>query len=139
MTLSDRALSRVLARHQADPSSANFFRTVRISDESYVQSLLHAEPDLRITHSETTLKRFPPGRASPQWLDVDTLRELAAGSAAPFARKVAPDAGPELFAAADALAAADNAGAGTVARSGVASPGVERNHGAAEGLRARTA
>ena len=125
MTLSDRALSRVLARHQADPSSANFFRTVRISDESYVQSLLHAEPGLRIRHGETTLKRFPPGRASPRWLDVDTLRELADGSDAPFARKVAPDAGPELFAAADALAAAesaavgsaaDNAGGGGVAR-----------------------
>ena len=111
MMLSQRALTRVLERHQADPSLATFFRTVRISDESYVQSLLHAEPGLRITHGETTLKRFPPGRSSPQWLDVATLRELAAGSTAPFARKVAPDAGPELFAAADALAGADSAAA----------------------------
>lgn len=106
MTLSARAVAAVLERDGADRALRDFFRTVRVSDESYVQSMLHADPGLRIEHGQTTLKRFPPGKASPQLLDVATLRELADGSEAPFARKVAPD-GDDVRDAADALAAAE--------------------------------
>lgn len=104
MTLSDAALGAVLRRHRSDPALSAFFRTVRISDESYVQSLLHDTPGLVIAHAETTVKRFPPGVSSPQWLDEDTLHELAARSTAAFARKLPPDAPVELLAAADRLA-----------------------------------
>lgn len=116
MTLSARAVDAVLRRDERDPAVRAFFRTVRISDESYIQSLLHDDPSLRIWHGQTTLKRFAAGKSSPQWLDVGTLRELTARSPAPFARKVEPQA-DDVRAAATELAAAD-----LCARTEIASP-----------------
>lgn len=107
MTLSARAVDAVLATDRSDRALRQFFGTVRISDESYIQTILHHAPGLRVTHGETTVKRFPEGKASPMWLDATTLTELASASRAPFARKIPPSPDPDLIAAADALAAAD--------------------------------
>lgn len=106
MTLSARAVDSVLRRDASDPALRTFFRTVRISDESYIQTLVNDDPQLVVRHGETTVKRFTGGKSSPQWLDVESLRELAGSSSAPFARKVAPDA-DDVRRAADELADTD--------------------------------
>lgn len=111
MTLSARAVDSVLRRDESDPALRDFFATVRISDESYIQTLITDDPQLVVRHGETTVKRFTGGKSSPQWLDVESMRELAASSPAPFARKVAPDA-DDVRRAADELADAEARGAG---------------------------
>lgn len=107
MTLSAKAVDRVLRVDREHPDLRRYFRTVRISDESYVQSLVHAEGDLRVVHGETTVKRFVPPVASPVWLDEESLTELASASAAPFARKFSPDVPDEVVRLADRLADQD--------------------------------
>lgn len=107
MTLSDFAAERLLETDRARPELRRFFRTVRISDESYIQSVLHALPDVRVRHGETTVKRFAPGASSPDWLDVPTLQAIAAASPAPFARKLPPDVSTEVVDVADRFAEQD--------------------------------
>ncbi|WP_342372443.1 beta-1,6-N-acetylglucosaminyltransferase [Propioniciclava soli] len=107
MTLSARALRRVLDRDARESQLRRWFRTVRITDEIYLQSLVHDDPELRVVQGPTTLKEFGENPSSPLWLDADRLRRLTDGARAPFARKFAPDAPAELFAAADALADAE--------------------------------
>ncbi|MDN5571085.1 MAG: hypothetical protein L0G22_07530 [Propionibacteriaceae bacterium] len=104
MTLSARAVRRLLERDAAEPRLRAWFRTVRITDEVYLQSLAHDDPELQVVAGPTTLKEFGEDPSSPLWLDADRLRRLATGTTAPFARKFAPDAPAGLVAAADALA-----------------------------------
>ncbi|MDO5627800.1 MAG: beta-1,6-N-acetylglucosaminyltransferase [Mobilicoccus sp.] len=111
MVLSGRAVDRMLALHRDRPELARFFRTVRISDESYVQSVLSAQADLRVEHTRTTSAYFPPETPSPVWLDEDVLTMLSERDGAPFARKLAPDASPAVVAAADRLVENDRAAA----------------------------
>lgn len=96
MTLNRRAARAVLDRDRADARVRRFFVHTRIPDESYVQSLLHDEPGLRIAYSETTTKVFEEGSASPAWIDVGTLERMVVTSAAPFVRKLPVDAPPAL-------------------------------------------
>lgn len=107
MTLSRRAVDHVLHVDRTQPQVRRFFRTVRISDESYVQSILNSAPELLIRHGETTAKHFEPGASSPVWLDVETLDAVTRSSRAPFARKFAPDAPDAVFDRADDLASRD--------------------------------
>ena len=109
MTLSARAVRRALERDAREPHLRSWFQTVRITDEIYLQSLVHDDPELRVVHGQTTVKEFGDDPSSPLWLDADRLRALASSSDAPFARTFAPDAPGELFAAADALAESDPA------------------------------
>lgn len=106
MTLSTSAVDHLLSTHRHHPEVARWFRTVRIPDESYAQTILQAS-DLRIEHGSTTVKKFPPGVASPMWLDAHTLELIASASRAPFARKFAPDVAEQVIAVADRLAADD--------------------------------
>lgn len=87
MTLSRRALVSALARHEVDGQARAFFERVRIPDESYLQSLLLADPDLRIVDCPTSYARFAYDEWSPRWLDLAELARAAQTPAA-FARKV---------------------------------------------------
>lgn len=110
MTLSRRAVETVLRIDRGDRALRRFFATVRISDESYIQSILNAAPTLTVARGETTVKRFGPDASSPDLLDADLLREIAGASTAPFARKIPLERDPALIAAADDLARADLSG-----------------------------
>lgn len=102
-TLRDRALDGVLRRDREDCPTRRFFEHVKIPDESYLSSLLHDTPGLRIAHGQTSAKEFREGQGSPEWIDEAVLQRLRRSSAAPFARKFAPDVDAEVIAAADAL------------------------------------
>ncbi|AKT50352.1 hypothetical protein ADJ73_01710 [Arsenicicoccus sp. oral taxon 190] len=102
MTLSARAVDSVLARHRAGGPVLRFFERVRIPDESYLQSLLLADPQLRIIDCPTAYAYFPYDHWSPAWVDAEQLARAARTPAA-FARKVPEDVTPELVAAMEAL------------------------------------
>lgn len=106
MTLSGRAVDAVVARDAADPALRGYFAGVRISDESYVQSLVHDDPALQVLHSATTARILDPGNSSPRLLDATAVRELADLARTPFVRKLAPG-DDAARAAADELVAAD--------------------------------
>lgn len=105
MTLSVRAYDHVMATHADRDDVRAYYRQVRIPDESYLQSLLHAS-GLRIAAGPTTALTFArEDDASPAWLTEELLRRLTGRSRAPFARKMPVDAPPGLVAAADRLSA----------------------------------
>ncbi|NYD99578.1 hypothetical protein BJY21_000763 [Kineosphaera limosa] len=104
MTLSARAVDVALARDAREPALRAFFATVRISDESYLQSLLHDDASLAVRYSATTGRIIDPGSASPHLLDAAAVRAVALASDAPFVRKLARD-DDAARAAADALLA----------------------------------
>jgi len=86
MTLSAKAVSHLLAAHESG-RWAPFFKTTRIPDESYLQTLLYADDELVVADVPTTWVRFRDGHPHPVTLDVDAVPEiLDAGTA--FARKV---------------------------------------------------
>lgn len=89
LTLSARAVSRVLARHDGDAAVHRYFTAVRCPDELYLPSLLHSEAGLVLREGLTSYARFEEGAASPVWLGPDELVAAAASGAA-FARKVGP-------------------------------------------------
>ncbi|WP_286960132.1 beta-1,6-N-acetylglucosaminyltransferase [Arsenicicoccus sp. UBA7492] len=104
LTMSSRALDSVLRRHREDPAVRAFFERTRISDESYVQSLLLADASLRVMDCPTTFARFRYDEWSPTWLDLDELA-LAARTPAAFARKLPADVDDAVVAEADRLCA----------------------------------
>lgn len=104
VTLTGRAVESLLRRHHDDRLTQTFFRTVRIPDESYIQSLLLADAQLRIMDCPTTFARFRYDEWSPTWLDLDELA-LAARTPAAFARKLPADVDDAVVAEADRLCA----------------------------------
>lgn len=104
VTLTGRAVDSLLQRHHEDRRTRDFFRTVRIPDESYIQSLLLADDQLRIMDCPTTFARFRYDEWSPTWLDLDELA-LAARTPAAFARKLPADVDDAVVAEADRLCA----------------------------------
>lgn len=91
-TLSRAAVCRLLARDATDRRVRDYFKTVRISDEAYIPSLLSADAGLNTQPGVTTVKRFAEGKASPLTLDRDLLLDLLATHSEPaFARKFARD------------------------------------------------
>lgn len=83
MVLSARAVTTVTRASDA----ATFFRRVRIPDESFVQTVVSAAPDLLVAHRPTTHAVFPQGAASPREAQPDDLAPAVARGAA-FVRKV---------------------------------------------------
>jgi hypothetical protein len=104
MTLSRAAVDRVVDRHRHDHAAREFFRRVRIPDESYLHSLLDADETLRLIDCPTSYARFRYDEWSPVWLDTQELLRVAATPCA-FARKVAEDVDPAVLVEADRLAA----------------------------------
>ncbi|MEJ5914127.1 beta-1,6-N-acetylglucosaminyltransferase [Pseudokineococcus sp. 1T1Z-3] len=82
------------------------FARCRIPDESYVQSVVSGDPQLRVLEGPTTFTVFPPGSASPRPLVADDVPAALASGAA-FARKV--DGSPASEAVVRALDAASQA------------------------------
>lgn len=115
MTLSDPAVEALLAMDAQCTHLRAFFQTVRISDESYLQTLLLACRHLRVGYGPTSSFHMPAGRANADWLDVEGVRR-AARSGAAFARKVPVDVDPAVLAEADAAAAAEALSAGEQSR-----------------------
>lgn len=103
LTLSGRAVDSLLRRHREDRRTRDFFRSVRIPDESYVQSLLLADTSLRIMDCPTTFARFRYDEWSPTWVDLDELA-LAARTPAAFVRKLPEGVDAAVLAEADLLA-----------------------------------
>lgn len=92
MTLSRRAVALALAHDRQQPCLRAFLISMKIPDETYLQSILCADPRLRVVERPTTFARWPSAAHwSPVWLTVSDMAEAAA-STAPFARKVGPDA-----------------------------------------------
>jgi hypothetical protein len=105
ITLSRHARRRLLDRHDTDPATRRFLRTMKVPDETYLQSVLAADLEVRIREGLTNFVRWGNEEASsPEWLTEADLSE-AMESGAAFARKVRPDA-TALIAGADALCAA---------------------------------
>lgn len=100
MTLSRTAVDEVLRTDAQRPDLRAYFAGVRIPDENYIQSLVHASPRLRIAHAPTSALHMPPGASNPDWLDAAGMRG-ATRSGAPFARKVPPDVARDVLAIAD--------------------------------------
>lgn len=100
MMLSRRAAERALARMDHDDRLIDFFRTVRIPDESTLQSLLADDTGLNVHEGVISAKRFPAGVSSPVWLDVTEL-EQHLGSGAPFVRKIPPNCDERIIQFAD--------------------------------------
>ncbi|MDO5697722.1 MAG: beta-1,6-N-acetylglucosaminyltransferase [Dermatophilus congolensis] len=103
VTLSRGALEHVVGGDRVREYQS-YFRTVRGPDEYYVPSVVYADPALRVAEVPTTAARFEEGESSPVWL-TETELQGHLHSPAAFARKLPPEAGPELIAAADDLAA----------------------------------
>lgn len=105
LTLDRAALDTVLRRDRHDAATRNFFRRVKIPDESYVPSLLHDTAGLKVVHGETTGKHFRDGAPNPTWIDADELAFLRRSSAAPFVRKIPADVDTAVLAEADVMCA----------------------------------
>lgn len=101
MTLSARAVDRVLDIDEGRPDLRGFFVRVRNSDESYLQTLLTLAPGLRIEERPTSTFTMPEGRSNAEWLDEARMRR-AVEVGAPFARKVPPGVDEAVLAVADA-------------------------------------
>lgn len=85
VTLNARAVSRVLG---VDSRATDHFRMTLIPDESYVHTILHNDPDVRVVPGHTSFapwKNF--GRVPHLVLRSEDLADVR-GSGAPFARKV---------------------------------------------------
>ncbi|WP_040158267.1 hypothetical protein [Mobilicoccus massiliensis] len=104
ITLSAMAIDALLHRDHADPRVGEYFRGVRIPDEWTVPSIVCDDPSLRVAFAATTAKVWEPWSPSPRWLDLEALERIRRTSAAPFARKIAPDVSPEVLAEADRMA-----------------------------------
>ncbi|GAA2030191.1 hypothetical protein WDZ16_03790 [Pseudokineococcus marinus] len=100
-------LSAAAVRAATDQRTAvarRVFARTRIPDESYVQSVVSADPDLRTRRGRTTYTVFPPGSASPRDLRAADVPAAVASGAA-FARKIpAGAAGRAVVTACDAAA-----------------------------------
>lgn len=109
LAVSRRAMSRVRATVRADPGIVAFFATTHIPDESFLQTLLLNDEQLRVRPGPVSFHRFGGPAASPDLLtSADVPAAVASG--APFARKIDPDVDDAvaglLDAAVDAAAAA---------------------------------
>lgn len=104
MTVNLRALDALLLRHRRDRKTRHWFQHVKFPEESYLASVLHDTPDLRIGHGDTSAQLFRPGKANPDWVDLTLLDRLRRSSTAPFARKFGVGVPAEVIEAADALA-----------------------------------
>lgn len=103
MTLSRAAVTTLLERDARDDDVREWFRHVRIPDESYLQSLIVSSPELTWMTCPTTHARFEFGNPNAIALDAREL-DLAATGPAAFARKLT-NLDPEIVARADRLAA----------------------------------
>lgn len=115
LMLSRRAAESVLDQLADDHRLADFFRTVRIPDESTFQSLAKADRELKVQKGVISAKRFPPGESSPVWLNEAELRDHL-DTGAPFARKIPPSCDQEVLRLADAAAACNGLGVRTSSR-----------------------
>lgn len=105
MAVSREAIGRALERHRTDDAVRAFFASTRLADETYLPSLLDADPAVRIDDVATSYARFTAKSWNPVWVDLEELRRAAATPAA-FARKVAgTPAGDAVRDAADAISA----------------------------------
>ena len=91
LTLSRRAVAAAVARADGDEALVRHYRRTVIPDESFFQSVLAAEPDLRIHDGNLQYSRWP---AEPD-PHPDVLRgddfDLLVESRAHFARKFDPE------------------------------------------------
>lgn len=99
MTLSRPAVERLL-EHHATSGLASFFRSTRIPDEAYFQTLLLNDPLVCTADVPTTWARFTDGAPHPHALDAGAVAEAIASGAA-FARKVVPGRSDEAVAVID--------------------------------------
>ncbi|AKT52358.1 beta-1,6-N-acetylglucosaminyltransferase [Arsenicicoccus sp. oral taxon 190] len=100
--LSRHAVEVLLQHYRQDPQERAFFASCKVPDELYVASTLTAA-GVDVVAAPTTFAHFPEDGSSPEYLTREHVREaVAAGS--PFARKLHPDADPEVLAALDAAA-----------------------------------
>lgn len=98
-TLSAAAVERLLA---VDPSVRRWFATTLLPDESFVHSVLGADPQVRISPRPTTTAFFPADDlAHPRAVRLEDLPAVRASGAA-FARKVVPGLSDEFVLAVDA-------------------------------------
>ncbi len=84
------------------PPSATWFERSWIPDETYLQTLLHITPGLKVVDRATTFVLDTPERPTPGWMQL-SLDDLAAAwaSGAPFFRKVDRSGRPEVVEAID--------------------------------------
>lgn len=104
MVLSAAAVRAVVGPDAA--AAREVFSRTRIPDESYVQTVVSADPALLVRRAPTTYAVFEPGAASPRGLRPEDVPAARASGAA-FARKVS--SAPEHAAAVAALDAAARA------------------------------
>lgn len=103
MTLSAGGVDVIVQRDRMDSHLRRLFQTVRISDESYLQTMIAISPALRWIDCPTTHARFEVGEFGAQPVTDRELDYAALGPAA-FIRKMV-DLDPGLVAKADAMAA----------------------------------
>ncbi|MTB72251.1 hypothetical protein GGG17_09765 [Arsenicicoccus sp. MKL-02] len=100
--LSRHAVEVLLQHYRQDPQERAFFASCKVPDELYVASTLTAA-GVDVAEAPTTFTHFPEDGSSPEWLTPQHVRE-AREAGPPFARKLHPDAGPEVLAALDEAA-----------------------------------
>lgn len=94
LTLSARAVDELLRADAADPDRRQLFRTTRIPDESYLQTLLVHHAGLHVERRPTTWVRFVGGEPSPRVVTTADVDEVAKAGT-PFARKIDPSTDPD--------------------------------------------
>jgi Core-2/I-Branching enzyme len=100
-TLSRRAVVAGLAAAEARPDLVAHYRATVLPAESFVQTLLHNDPGLDLSHDYARFTRWRPGAAHPEVL---TRADLGALRASPafFARKFDADVDAAVLDALDA-------------------------------------
>lgn len=126
--LSAHAVAEILRWDRERPDVRAFFSTMRTPDEYYVPSLARGA-GLVCTQRATAWTSFPPGAASPRWVDEEVIACIVPGTQA-FVRKIPAGVSPQVIAAADRLVLREQRGRGEseegVSYSGVVGPTIRK-------------
>ncbi len=85
-----RAAEVIVEFHRERPVLARHYRNILFSEESYFQTILASQPNLRLSKEDWRFVRFSGRNSHPDTLQTSDFGEIA-GSKAHFARKFDPD------------------------------------------------